>query len=91
MPPEGRRVLRVSSLLNLERASASAFADDAKTQVEETAGQATVAAQHAYGQARDQVREAATVVARSVEQQPLIALLIAGFVCGAVGFLLARR
>jgi ElaB/YqjD/DUF883 family membrane-anchored ribosome-binding protein len=91
MPPEGRRVLRVSSLLNLERASASAFADDAKTQVEETAGQATVAAQHAYGQARDQVREAATVVARSVEQQPLIALLIAGFVCCAVGFLLARR
>ena len=67
------------------------FAGDAKTQVEELAGQATAAAEHAYGQARDQVREAATVVARSVEQQPLIALLIAGFVCGAVGFLLARR
>ena len=72
-------------------ASASDFADDAKTQVEELAGQATVATQHAYGEARDQVREAATAVARSVEQQPLAALLIAGFVCGVVGFLLARR
>ena len=80
-----------ANLADRTKASASAFADDAKTQVEELAGQATVAAQHAYGQARDQVREAATVVARSVEQQPLIALLIAGFVCGVVGFLLARR
>ena len=67
------------------------FAGDAKTQVEALAGQAATAAEHAYGHARDQAREAATVVARSVEQQPLIALLIAGFVCGAVGFLLARR
>ena len=80
-----------ANLADRTKASASAFADDAKTQAEELAGHATVAAQHAYGQARDQVREAATVVARSVEQQPLIALLIAGFVCGAVGFLLARR
>ena len=73
------------------RASSSVFAGDAKTEVEEFAGQATTAAGHAYGQARDQVREAAAIVGRSVEQQPLIALLIAGFVCGAVGFLLARR
>jgi ElaB/YqjD/DUF883 family membrane-anchored ribosome-binding protein len=71
--------------------SVSAFADDAKTQAENLAGQAAVAAQHAYGQARDQVRQAATTVARSVEQQPLVALLIGGFVCGVVGFLLARR
>jgi folate-dependent phosphoribosylglycinamide formyltransferase PurN len=62
-----------------DRTSAGVFANHAKAQVEELAGQATVAAQHAYGQARDQVRETATVVARSVEQQPLIALLIAGF------------
>jgi len=68
-----------------------AFAGDAKTQVEHLAGQAATAAGHAYGHARDQAREAATVVARSVEQQPLIALLIAGFICGTVGFLLARR
>ena len=80
-----------ANLADRTKSSASAFADDAKTQVEELAGQATVAAQHAYGQARDQVREAATVVARSVEQQPLITLLIAGIVCGVVGFLLARR
>ena len=80
-----------ANLADRAKASASAFADDAKTQGEELAGQATVAAQHTYGQARDQVREAATVVAGSVEQQPLIALLIAGFVCGVVGFLLARR
>jgi ElaB/YqjD/DUF883 family membrane-anchored ribosome-binding protein len=80
-----------ANLADGTKASASVFADDAKTQVEELAGQATVAAQHAYGQARDQVREAATVVAGSVEQQPLIALLIAGFVGGVLGFLLARR
>jgi ElaB/YqjD/DUF883 family membrane-anchored ribosome-binding protein len=80
-----------ANLADRTKASASAFADDAKTKVEELAGQATVAAQHAYGQSRDQVREAATAVSRSVEQQPLIALLIAGFVCGVVGFLLARR
>ena len=80
-----------ATLADRTKASAGVFAEHAKTQVEELAGQATVAAQHAYGQARDQVREAATVVARSVEQQPLIALLIAGFACGLVGFLLARR
>jgi ElaB/YqjD/DUF883 family membrane-anchored ribosome-binding protein len=80
-----------ANLADRTKASASAFAGDAKTKVEEMAGQATVATQHAYGQSRDQVREAATAVARSVEQQPLIALLIAGFVCGVVGFLLARR
>jgi ElaB/YqjD/DUF883 family membrane-anchored ribosome-binding protein len=80
-----------ANLADRTRASASAFAGDAKTQAQEWAGQATGVAQHAYGQTRDQVREAATVVARSVEQQPLIALLIAGFVCGVVGFLLARR
>jgi uncharacterized protein YjbJ (UPF0337 family) len=80
-----------SNLASRTKASVSSLAGDAKTQAEELAGQATGAAEHAYGQARDQVREAATAVTRSVEQQPLIALLIAGFVCGAVGFLLARR
>jgi ElaB/YqjD/DUF883 family membrane-anchored ribosome-binding protein len=80
-----------ANLAGRTKASANALAGDAKSQVEELAGQATTAAEHAYGQARDQVRAAATVVARSVEQQPLTALLIAGLVCGAVGFLLARR
>jgi ElaB/YqjD/DUF883 family membrane-anchored ribosome-binding protein len=80
-----------ANLADRTKASATVLADDAKTQVEELAGKATVAAQHAYGQARDHVREASTAVAKSVEQQPLTALLIAGFVCGVVGFLLARR
>ena len=73
------------------KASVGALAEDAKTQAEKLAGQATVASEHAYGQSRDQVREAAKVIARSVVQQPLIALLMAGFVSGVVGFLSARR
>lgn len=80
-----------AKLADRTKTSASVLAGDAKTQVEGLAGQATVAAERAYGLARDQVREAVTVVGRSVEQQPLIALLIAGFVCGAVGYVLARR
>jgi uncharacterized protein YjbJ (UPF0337 family) len=80
-----------ANLADRAKASAGAIAGNAKTQVEGLAGQASEVAEHAYGQARDKAREAATVVAKSVEQQPLIALLIAGFVCGAVGFLLARR
>lgn len=72
-------------------ASVGALAGDAKAQVEELASQATAAAGHAYGQARDQVRGAAATVATSVEQQPLIALLAVGLICGAVGFLLGRH
>jgi uncharacterized protein YjbJ (UPF0337 family) len=80
-----------ANLAGRAKASVDNLAGDAKNKAEELAGQATQAAEHAYGQARDQVRDAATVVARSVEQQPVVALLIAGFVCGAVGYLLARR
>jgi uncharacterized protein YjbJ (UPF0337 family) len=80
-----------ANLADRAKASAGAMAGNAKTQVEGLAGQASEMAEQAYGQARDKARKAATVVAKSVEQQPLIALLIAGFVCGAVGFLLARR
>jgi uncharacterized protein YjbJ (UPF0337 family) len=80
-----------ANLADRAKATAGAMAGDAKTQIEGLAGQASEVAEHAYGQARDKARQAATVVARSVEQQPLIALLIAGLVCGAVGFLLARR
>jgi hypothetical protein len=42
------------------KASVGALAEDAKTQAEKLAGQATVASEHAYGQSRHQVREAAT-------------------------------
>ena len=80
-----------ANLAGRAKASAGAMAGNAKTQVEGLAGQASEMAEQSYGQARDKARKAATVVAKSVEQQPLIALLIAGFVCGAVGFLLARR
>jgi hypothetical protein len=37
------------------------------------------------------VRGAAATVTTSVEQQPLIALLAVGLICGAIGFLLGRR
>jgi uncharacterized protein YjbJ (UPF0337 family) len=80
-----------ANLADRAKASAGAMAGNAKTQVEGLAGEASEMAEQSYGQARDKARKAATVVAKSVEQQPLIALLIAGFVCGAVGFLLARR
>ncbi|HTI80771.1 MAG TPA: hypothetical protein VL614_10025 [Acetobacteraceae bacterium] len=73
------------------QSAASDLADGAKTQMDDMAGKATVAAQDAYGHVRDQVRDAGTVVARSVEQQPLMALLVGGLICGVAGYLLARR
>ena len=72
-------------------AAVSSLAGDAKAQVEEMANQAAAAVGEAYGQARDQVRGAAAAVATSIERQPGIALLAVGLICGAIGFLLARR
>ena len=71
--------------------SVGALAGDAKAQMEELASQATATAERAYGEARHQVRGAAAAVTDSVQQQPLVTLLAVGLVCGAVGFLLARR
>jgi len=82
---------RVASVAGETVAAVGAIAGDAMTQVEELASQATAAAGHAYGQARDQVRGAAATVVTSVEQQPLSTLLAVGFICAAVGFLLGRR
>ncbi len=82
---------RAASLAGRAEAAVGALADDVKSQVEGLATQATATAERAYGQARDQVRGAATTVATSIEQQPLIALLAVGLICGAVGFLLGRR
>ena len=82
---------RAANLAGRAEAAVGAFADDVRSQVEGLATQATATAERAYGQARDQVRGAATTVATSVEQQPLIALLAVGLICGAVGFLLGRR
>jgi uncharacterized protein YjbJ (UPF0337 family) len=67
------------------------LADDARSRMDDLANQATETADHVYRQVRDQVREAATTAATSVERQPLIALAAVGLICGVVGFLLARR
>ena len=72
-------------------AAVGALAGDVKSQVEGLATQTAATAERAYGQARDQVREAAATVATSAKEQPLIALLAVGLICGAVGFLLGRR
>ena len=72
-------------------AAVSAFADDAKTQAEDLVNRASAAVGQTYGQARAQVRGAAAAAARTVEQQPGIALLAVGLFCGALGYLLARR
>jgi uncharacterized protein YjbJ (UPF0337 family) len=81
----------VASLVGRAEAAIGALADDVKSQAEGLATQATATAERAYGQARDQVRGAAATVTTSVEQQPLIALLAVGLICGAIGFLLGRR
>ena len=72
-------------------AVAGTLTDDARAQMEGMASQATDTAEHVYSQVRDQVREAATAAASSVEKQPLAALMAVGLVCGILGFLLARR
>jgi uncharacterized protein YjbJ (UPF0337 family) len=64
---------------------------DTKTQVEGAAREIAGKTQEAYGQAKDVARSAATQVGRGVEQQPVIALLIAGVVGYALGLLTARR
>ena len=69
----------------------AAHGDDAKTQLEDLAGQVTTVAGQVYGQARSRVRGAADAVATSVERQPLVSVAIAGLVGSTVGFLLARR
>lgn len=82
---------RAKGLVGRAEAAAGSLAGDVKSQVEDLATQATATAERAYDQARHQVRGAAATVATSVEQQPLLALLAFGVVCGTVGFLLGRR
>jgi uncharacterized protein YjbJ (UPF0337 family) len=64
---------------------------DAKTQAEGAAREVAGKAQETYGQAREVARSAATQVGRGVEQQPVMALLIAGAIGYALGLLTARR
>jgi hypothetical protein len=63
------------------------LAGTAKAEIDALASQAAATAGQAYGQ----VRDAAAAVSETVERQPLIALLGAGLLFGAVGFLLGRR
>jgi ElaB/YqjD/DUF883 family membrane-anchored ribosome-binding protein len=52
---------------------------------EEKARQVAGEAQHAYGEAVDQARASSESLSRTVEQQPLIALVVAA----AVGYILS--
>jgi uncharacterized protein YjbJ (UPF0337 family) len=64
---------------------------DSKMQVEGAAREVAGRAQDAYGQAKDVARGAAEQVGRGVEQQPVVALLIAGVIGYALGLLTSRR
>lgn len=64
---------------------------DTRTQAEGKARQVAGKAQGAYGEAADQARDVAASIGRGVEQQPLAALLIAGVVGYALGWLSHRR
>ena len=80
-----------ASMADEIKATVGTIASDARTQMEDLASQATGTAEQVYGQARDQVRGAATAAATYVERQPLVALMATGLICGVAGFLLARR
>ena len=82
---------RAASVAGELESAVGALAGDAKAQMEGLASQATATAERAYGEARHQMRGAAAAATDSVQQQPLATLLAVGLVCGAVGFLLARR
>jgi uncharacterized protein YjbJ (UPF0337 family) len=82
---------RAASVAGDIESAVGTFAGDAKAQMEELASQTTTTAERAYGEARRQMRGAAAAATNSVQQQPLGTLLAVGLVCGAVGFLLARR
>jgi uncharacterized protein YjbJ (UPF0337 family) len=64
---------------------------DAKAQVQGIAREVAGKAQEAYGQAMEVARSTTQQVGRGMEQQPVIALLIAGVFGYALGVLTARR
>ena len=82
---------RAADIASRTEASVGKMAADAKDKVGELASQAGAATEKLYGEARDQARGMVDTVTRSVERQPEIALLVVGLLCGAVGYLLARR
>lgn len=64
---------------------------DSKMQAEGAAREVAGRAQDAYGQVKDAARGAAEQVGRGVEQQPVVALLIAGVIGYALGLMTSRR
>lgn len=75
------------SVTDRVKEAVGSFADDAKGREEGVARQA----QDTYGLVRDHVRDAAETINGSVQQQPLIAILVAGTLGCLLGLLLARR
>ena len=80
-----------ASVADRAASAVGTFADDAKSQVEGFVSKATGAAEQAYDHARGHLRGATAAVTTSVERQPLAAMVVGGFVCAMVGYLLARR
>jgi ElaB/YqjD/DUF883 family membrane-anchored ribosome-binding protein len=69
------------------RSTVDGLADDARSHVQGVVSRLAGAAEQAYGQARGHLRGASA----AVEQQPAVAMVLAGFVGAIVGLLLARR
>jgi ElaB/YqjD/DUF883 family membrane-anchored ribosome-binding protein len=68
-----------------------ALTGDTRAQIEVQARRVASHARDAYGEVAEQAAEAVTAVGKGVEQQPLIALLIAGAIGYALGKLLHPR
>ena len=82
---------RTEGLVGRAEAAAGSLADDVKNQVEGLATRQLRRQNVLTVRLENEVRGAAATVTTSVEQQPLIALLAVGLICGTVGFLLGRR
>ncbi|WP_158803204.1 CsbD family protein [Acidisoma sp. L85] len=76
---------------NLAEKVQDALTGDTRAQLEVKARRVAGQARDAYGEVVEQAADAATAVGKGVEQQPLIALLIAGAVGYALGKLLHPR
>ncbi len=70
--------------------AAGALSGNASMKAEGMYDQAVGGAQRALGDAKDAAREGGRVVSRTVEEQPLSALLAAGLVGFVVGYLVSR-
>jgi len=59
--------------------------------LEEKARQVAGEAQNAYGEAVDQARASSETLSRKVEQQPLVAILVAGTIGYVLSMFIPRR